>query len=292
MSSPRGPVRPWWLLGVLLTPACLLTTSLSELSSGAASGDDAGDGAARDSAPTDAAVDNLAADGEYSSCAAAKLLVPGARSGVYSIAATGGGASFRAYCDMVDDEGGWMLITPELAEMEAKRDVTVTRSTDAKGGLVERVYANHYGCSDDPTAGRSSHVLFLSDRPKWTKVRMREVFAGSATCWSIFGADDTKKAANANLVPFEKSVDSAREGVRMGGKAGNAFDGNPRRCVDTANENFWHRDAGEMERSGLVILRRAAVDGPAGLTTTASCTTFGPGATSPTYWEYRDIYVR
>ena len=78
----------------------------------------------------------------------------------------------------------------------------------------------------------------------------------------------------------------------MGGTNGNAFEGRSRRCDNDAM-NFWHPDRGFDPRSVVVVLRRvAASTSPAGLGTTVSCTEFGPSTMSPTYWEYRDIYVR
>jgi len=56
--------------------------------------------------------------------------------------------------------------------------------------------------------------------------------------------------------------------------------------------SFWHDDNGAAERSAVVILRRGLVAGPAGFATATSCTDNGPGTTSPTWWEYREIYVR
>ena len=77
----------------------------------------------------------------------------------------------------------------------------------------------------------------------------------------------------------------------MGGDAGDAFDGINTRC-DNETTNFWHDDRGPDERSAVVILRRDIQPGPAGLVTTSSCADFGPGTSSPTWWEYSDISVR
>ena len=132
------------LLVLTASPACVLTTSLSGFSSGAPSGDDAGDASLID-APLDGAA-------TYESCAAAKFAIAGATSGVYAIRGGDAGGSFAAYCDMVNDGGGWMLVTPELVRNETQRNVTVTKTMDTKGGLVLRVYANGEGCQNESTA--------------------------------------------------------------------------------------------------------------------------------------------
>jgi hypothetical protein len=236
-------------------------------------------------------------DTVYASCAEARDALPGAPDGVYPIAAGVGGARVAAYCDQTTDGGGWMLVTADLVESQkARTSVTVVTSEDARGGLVMRVYANSEGCGgpDD-----NVHLVTFADRPPWTQIRARYTFAGGTSCWWIFGSVNVAEPSahvdgqpiKTNLIPFESGVDAIREQQNMGGVLGHAFDGQSLRCDNDA-ENFWHSDRGPDERSAVVILRRDIVSGPAGLATTASCTDFGSGTTSPTWWEYREISVR
>ena len=77
----------------------------------------------------------------------------------------------------------------------------------------------------------------------------------------------------------------------MGGSAGNAFSGVTNRC-DQSTENFWDSSNGTAQRTATVILRRRDPVASAGLGTGANCASIGPGDTSPTWFEYRDIYVK
>lgn len=88
---------------------------------------------------------------------------------------------------------------------------------------------------------------------------------------------------------FDQSVDVVRDAVKMGGAAGDAYDGSTRRCDDNVN-NFWVSSG--IVRSATFILRRDGSDAPAGLSTVADCGDFGTGTSSSTYWEYSNIFVR
>lgn len=278
--------RSYWAEGAVLfalaIPGCLVTTSLSGLSDGVAPAVDGG-GTDAQSLP-----DSALPDVEYASCAAAKAALPNAKTGTYTLKPGGAVAAFRAYCDMTDDDGGWMLVTPEMIASEESGMVTFSRSMDVNGGLVLRVYANAEGCENPG----SWHKVLVADRPVWTRIRVREVFAGGTACWWIFGAMNPEEPHGSNVAEFTQGQDTSRAATRMGGASGDAFDGRAERCDNDVN-NFWHRDRGVAPRSVVAILRRkAGSTEPAGLATTVSCTEFAPSTTSPTYWEYRDIYVR
>jgi hypothetical protein len=94
-----------------------------------------------------------------------------------------------------------------------------------------------------------------------------------------------------NLIPFDTTIDIIRNQVRMGGSSGDKFDGITHRC-DNLPQNFWHPMNGTAVRSAEVVLRRNSNAMPAGPATGVSCTTFGSGTTSPTWWRYSNIYVR
>lgn len=245
------------------------------------------------------AVDATVADGPdgpvYASCVEVRDAQAGAADGVYLVAAGPDGAPVPVYCDLTQDGGGWMLVTRDMVASEQSLSVTVVAADDARGGLVMRVYANAEGCTQPLD---NVHLMALSDRPAWTEIRARYRFAGANSCWWILGAVSPDESAKidgnsivSNIIPFEFGVDTIREQVRMGGAAGDAFDGMSTRCDNDA-ANFWHDSNGFEERSAVVILRRSAVPGAAGLATTTSCTEFGPGTTSPTWWEYSEIAVR
>lgn len=292
----RPAVQLWIFVVVGGSSACFLTTSLDGLSGSpatvSADASDAGENdAGDDGRPSDAGVDVA-----YASCAAAQAARVNAPDGVYLLERGEGAAPLAAYCDMTSDDGGWMLVTPDMIEKEVAVHVTVTRRSDSRGGLVLRAYANSPGCgaADGAAVDDSRHVVFISNVPAWTRIRARHAFAGGTTCWWIFGAVNPLHPDQPNLVTFDPKVDTIRDEVRMGGggaaDAGSTFDGLPFRC-DNAPENFWNAARGPFERSAVVILRRD-VPGPAGLAVGTSCSSVSAGTTSPTWWEYRDIYVR
>jgi hypothetical protein len=231
----------------------------------------------------------------YASCGEVRDTRADAADGIYLIAAGTGGSPIPAYCDLTGDGGGWMLVTRDMIVEERSRSVTVVETDDERGGLVVRVYANTGGCTDPID---NVHLVAFSDRPAWTQIRVRYRFAGATSCWWILGEVNTDPPSQVdgqviapNIAPFEPGVDTIREQVRMGGAAGDAFDGMPTRC-DNDTTNFWHGNRGPDERSAVAILRRDVQPGPAGLATMTSCTEFAPGTSSPTWWEYSDISVR
>lgn len=231
----------------------------------------------------------------YASCIEVRDTRPEAGDGMYLVEAGPGGAPVPVYCDLTTDGGGWMRITREMIVDEKSLSVTVVQTEDEIGGLVVRVHANVMGCA---TTVDNVHFVAFSDRPAWTQIRARYRFAGGTSCWWIFGAASLDvdsqidgQVVTPNLRPFEAGVDVIRDQVRMGGAAGEVFDGMPTRC-DNETTNFWHDERGPDERSAIVILRRDVQPIPAGLATTTSCTDFGPGTTSPTWWEYSEISVR
>lgn len=223
------------------------------------------------------------------SCNAIKQANPGAKDGRYRIVPPAEVAPpFEADCDMTQDGGGWMRVSDAMIVEEKAQSVTSFKTSDENNRFMLRVYANSRGCGEGPENG---YFAIVRDAPRWTQLRARYDFYGRSSCWDMLGATSSGVPFVPNIIPFEKSIDVAREMVKMGGSLGDAFDGDPNRCDDEPT-NFWAGTSDDGRRSMVAIVRRNSPDIPAGLYTAASCTETAPGATSPTFWEYRDIYVR
>ena len=278
------------LLGAAVV-SCTLTTSLDGLEGPPLSGTDGGTEASTADSGGDASIVIQTDAGlAYPSCA---TLPAGSPDGMYLIDPDGPGPhlSFRAYCDMTNDGGGWMLVTEAMLGAATSVQATAVKSKDDNDGLVLTVYANSPGCGSSVPATR--HRQYIDDVPAWTRLRFHQTFRGYASCWHTFGGQEKPEAQplDPNLVPFDKTLDTIRDQVRMGGSLGNAFDGVPAECHEDAH-NFWAMVNGTASRSATVILRRRAPTAPAGLETGADCGLFGDGTSSGLDWEYREIYVK
>jgi hypothetical protein len=227
------------------------------------------------------------------SCKELRAQQPSLGDGKYQIAPNPSeqGQTFEAWCDMTNDGGGWMLVTADMLAGQVNNSVTVVNQNDSHGGLIQTTYANDSGCGARPY---SSAMFLLKDLVRWTHIRYSKEFLGSNSCWGIFGNTGYHhpNTIQANIVPYNPVLDTIRNQHRMGGNQGNNFDGISSRC-DNERENFWHDVNGTAQRRAQVILRRdISNSNPAGLSTGVSCTRSGSGTSSPTYWIYRDIFIR
>lgn len=265
--------------------------SFGDLSGGTAGAADAAPDVATDAAPVDANSPNDSGPVTYASCAAARAEAPTAPDGFFSITGSDGGAPFQAYCDMTNDDGGWMLVTPDMIANESLQLVTSAHSVDENGGVIIEEYANEDQCGQDGGVSDFSVVTF-TNYPPWTQIRSQQNFNGTVSCWSLFGS--SMIVPTPNLQAFDPAVDVMYDEVKMGGfdDAGpvDTFSGMLDRC-NGDRTNFW--DQNVANQRSLIVIQRREIPGPAGLAVRATCLSgAGPGTTATTSWQFRNIYVR
>lgn len=288
-------VRPIAIAGaVALTTVggCTLTTSLGDLTGGSGTRspiptDGGGDGST-DAPSVDAEASAPAP--VYTSCQAAlTALSSAAKDGFYEIDPDGAGPKpqFRGYCDMTRDEGGWLRIDDALIDRKTRAGTTAVESKGSDGAFTIRVYANIFGCATGAEQARD--LTLLAPNVPWTRIRYVQSFYGKAACWTIAGGKDNEFPLPHHLLALDRNVDTVRDQVRMGGSAGDTFNGETLVC-DQNSDNFWF--FGNAVRSATFIQRRDNSGEPAGLGSVVDCGDVGPGATSPLYWEYSQMFVR
>ncbi|MFA5431898.1 MAG: fibrinogen-like YCDxxxxGGGW domain-containing protein [Candidatus Paceibacterota bacterium] len=196
-------------------------------------------------------------------------------SGMYWINPTG--TPFQAYCDMVNDGGGWTLVTASMIQSELNTLTITTKTVDSNGGLIATIQKTIEGCGNP-----KYYQLLLKDLFPWTKIRADYEFYGGHSCWGVFGS--AAYGIGSNIITYQSGVDTIRSQVKMGGTNGNNFDGITSRC-DNEGANFWHGANDTGTRSAQVVLRRNSMSSYAGISTGVSCSS-GNG------WSYRNIYIR
>jgi hypothetical protein len=227
----------------------------------------------------------------FESCAAAHAAVPNAPDGFFPLSGIDGGAPIQAYCDMTQDNGGWMLVTPEMIVSQTFPGGTRVSSTDENGGLVVKNYPNDDSCGVDAGPDPFDTITFSVDRP-WAQIRAQYYFNGLVSCSDVFGSAVLGTAKN--TLPFNLAVDLIHDEIKMGGVAPDGgpiddFDGVVHHCDDNP-DNFWQFNTGSQR--GAVLALRRDLPGSAGLSTRMTCFTGPTGVNASSWWEYRDIYVR
>src|SRR4030042_2182806 len=203
-----------------------------------------------------------------------------AGTGNYWIDPTNGNTSdsFQSYCDMSNDSGGWMLVTQGMIQSEANSSTSNVKTTDANGGLINTItITGGLDCNS------KSYQMLLKDTIPWTKIRADYEFYGGNSCWGVFG--NGSFGPTSNLIPYQSGTDIIRNQVKMGGSAGDNFDGINTRC-DNETTNFWHANQGNVTRSAQTVLRRDSMSSYAGLQNGVACTGYTDG------WKYQNIYIR
>eukprot|EP00163_Fabomonas_tropica_P029803 TRINITY_DN653_c0_g1_i1.p1 TRINITY_DN653_c0_g1~~TRINITY_DN653_c0_g1_i1.p1 ORF type:complete len:252 (+),score=61.09 TRINITY_DN653_c0_g1_i1:760-1515(+) len=177
-------------------------------------------------------------------------------------------------------EKRWRLVRPSDIISAHRRHVRVSYF-HRDGGLVIRAQSRTFGCGREDPSGLITYI-----KGDWTRIRYRQRFFGSASCWDIFGSLSRKYLGSADngLYPFDrKKGDKIRYQRHMRSRNGRLrFDGKVSRC-DNTQYNFWHSRNGQNERSAMVQLRRRSGTTRAGISTAVSC-----GKPS---WQIDNIYV-
>ncbi|KAL9962840.1 hypothetical protein ACROYT_G031985 [Oculina patagonica] len=199
--------------------------------------------------------------------------------GTYWIRPPGLDVSFQGYCDM-SAIGKWTRVTQSSIESTFKGGATVTYSEE-NNGLVISGHMTSHGCGSGGDPGVLTYI-----KGYWTKIKYKQEFRGTASCWSIFGNDYYGRNSVNNeppgLHPFDAAQgDSITNQHYMGGGNSHKFDGRTRKC-DNLVTNFW-RFANANVRYATVTLRRQLTAEKAGIFTGTSCG-------KPTF-KIKDIYI-
>jgi len=132
------------------------------------------------------------------------------------------------------------------------------RSKGDHAGAVLEVYVDSQGCASNTPPTR--HRIFFADGVPWQRVRYGQTFAGSASCWYVFGGQNDNRALDPNLIPFDAAkgqratVISRRRGTRGGRTAtSTSSDGAAAPCSHASPPPLRGKVAGVMKRTFLAV---------------------------------------
>ncbi|MCF7906993.1 DUF2341 domain-containing protein [Patescibacteria group bacterium] len=123
--------------------------------------------------------------------------------GVYWIDPSNGDFSDKeqVYCDMTNNDGGWMLVTSDMIESVYTAYMVTSTSTDPHGGIRYNFVSTERGCGNgmDPRA-----TVKISNDYQWDQVRSKKILGpnGLASCWGVDGASYTVQT---NLYKYNAS---------------------------------------------------------------------------------------
>ncbi|KAK3737757.1 hypothetical protein QZH41_017211 [Actinostola sp. cb2023] len=178
----------------------------------------------------------------------------------------------------------WKKVDLSWYSSTTSAGVTITKS-ESNGHLVISGSVTNAGCS--PSSTGSASIVYI--KGYWTKIRYKQEFRGTASCWRIFGNVNWNQSYGGNvgkinhgLFAFDKTLDTISNEYYMQGFSGHKFTGATATCNNKDN-NFWHAKASVELRYATVTLRRNPAIASAGIFTSTSCGT-------PTY-VIKDINV-
>ncbi len=167
----------------------------------------------------------------------------------------------EVYCDMTDNDGGWMLVEPEMISSVISRYVEVHTETDSNGGVFYIFTHQDVGCDNNDTGA----TVQVTSTIQWDKVRAKHSLVnGKSYCWSMDGTGNYGgQRTNSNLETFLVGTDVVQNCV-LSCEDPQFVIPPLTRCDDTA-ENYGIYNV-VSERSFELISRRknrTSVSGPA-----------------------------
>ncbi|MBI4973060.1 DUF2341 domain-containing protein [Candidatus Roizmanbacteria bacterium] len=183
--------------------------------------------------------------------------------GTYWIDTTNGNSSDKqqVYCDMTNNSGGWILVTPSMVDSFAELNVTKVSSTDTNGGAIYTYTNTATGCGGP----QSGATVLITNSIQWDVVKVKESYNnGTSSCWSTNGDGNYGgQQTNSNMQAFAPGTDTLQNCVLSCSTSPYVMP--PMSRCDNAPENFTRFNSAS-ERSFEAIVRRinrTTLSGPA-----------------------------